>query len=786
MCSTRRRLLGGVAGLLAFAVTACAPGPAPDKPSSGTPDAALRRGTAAHTRGAYAEAVAAFQEAVRLDESSVAGWTGLGRAHLAGDALNPAQSAFEKAIALGSSDRGVRRDLALIAARKAGAEPGLARLEEALQEFPGDASLHKEAALMALKADRPERARFHYDKVGSVSLRSELAGLDRALKDAALQLTEDGRDVLEDSPEGARVMFEQALDLDPECATAWNEIGRSHLLEAAWGLAVEAFNNAVRLAPDVVIFRENLGFAALKADQRALAVETYREAIERDTGSLVFYEQLAELLVEDGKMTEAIAILNTGRLRLRANAGLIDRLQEIYAAVGWQYVGDDNLVGAAELFNAGLELARDDAERAAFLHGVGTVLTRQGSIDRAETALRRALALDPSHVELRLRLGDLLENLGRTWDAERIYTEGHGLDSDSVWTYRLLALEVGKRLAEGALDEASAMLEDERRNQGDTPHLAFLTGVVQFELYQQARSLAGGLSEAGSAALGRASMLMTQAASGAPASYTYRAGLAEVDAARGEVEDAIARLEEWRNKARDPVDVGLRLGRVLLEDGRNDRARAVLGECLEQAPGCGELYYALLRVHASLRDVDSAIELLRAGQSALTVAQLSDLLTREEFAKLRLNNQFEKLARLALEERGRSTEESGPVAGPFGPRVDANPSEEDPFATPGPGADPFAEGGEDPFGPGTEDPFGPDEPEDPFGQGTEDAPDDPFTPGAAPDEPEDPFGAGAPPAAPDDPFAAGEEPDDPFAAPADPFSAPADSTRPAPGPRDDP
>lgn len=774
LCSFKACLVGLVGATLALTLAACSA--TTTGPVTGPPpgrDEALARGQSLFASGKFAKAIEAYEKAASLDPGSARAWEGLGVSHLRLDSLNPAEEALKKAQQLDRGKASIARDLLLIEARKAGARDGLRLLEEGEADFPGDAFLHKEAALMALKCDLLERARSHHDQVSNAAVRQELAGLDQALREEALRRAEEGRKLISDDPETARAIFEAALRLDPRSAVIWNEVGRAQLLQAAWPQALVSFERAVALAPEAVIFRENLGFAALKSGKRKRAAEVYREAIDQGSTAAVFYERLADLLVEDERPDAAIDVLTVGRMRLPENAALIIRLEAMYADQGWKYLREGNLVGAAELFSAGLELARSEDTQADFLLGNGCVLVRQGSLERAENTLREALALRPHHTQAREALGRLLENFGRAWDAKRVYEQGLELAEDDspeamVWTDHLVEVELRRLLADGDLEAARSFLEDERRNLGETAGLAFLAGLVNLATYQNARTMSDELSEAGKTALSRAELFLKVAVERAPDNARFAAAYAEVLAATGDSE-AVQALWELQRASVLPLDIEVRLGRVLLESGSAESARSVLAGCLKMAPGRGEIVYALLRVGASLRDVEGSIELLRAGQPALTRAQLLELKSRPEFARLRLNQQFESLVLAALADRERGSGNPAILEGPF------QPGSSTPVAS---GEDPFSNGSSerDPFAATTADPFQDDPPEN-----TEP---DPFAPDPFTEEQPDPFATPAPPAPveappPEDPFAS-DDPEDPFAqpAPVDADTAGASSRRP--------
>ncbi len=101
--------------------------------------------------------------------------------------------------------------------------------------------------------------------------------------------SETGKDDL------ALVAFEQALKLEPNLHEAYHNIGTIMLRRRDLAAAVEALELAVELDPDHVPSYNNLGKAYYMAGLPALAGAAYEEALARDPDNLVALENLVLL-----------------------------------------------------------------------------------------------------------------------------------------------------------------------------------------------------------------------------------------------------------------------------------------------------------------------------------------------------------------------------------------------------------------------------------------------------------------------------------------------------------
>jgi len=169
--------------------------------------------------------------------------------------------------------------------------------------------------------------------------------------------------------------------------------------------ALPHFREAVRLSPDSVGARANLAAALSRRGDFEAAVEQLREAVRLRPHHAGLQANLASMLLRAGRTEEAqnlaIAVLQGSPDDSRAHEvlGVVQALR-----------GDP---GA----DAQLRLAGRESSRGQLWVAVALSLMREGRIDEAERALRKAVEVEPTLPSAHTNLGVLLARTGRLDDA---------------------------------------------------------------------------------------------------------------------------------------------------------------------------------------------------------------------------------------------------------------------------------------------------------------------------------------------------------------------------------
>jgi tetratricopeptide (TPR) repeat protein len=134
---------------------------------------------------------------------------------------------------------------------------------------------------------------------------------DRSL--TARDWYEAGCDLEASSPQRALEAYERALDLDPDMVDAHVNLGRVLQLAGERGRAEPHYREAVRLAPEDPTPHFNLGVLLEELGRRDEAVHAYRQAILRDPDFADAHCNLGLLLESLGRRQEAVRHLMAAR-----------------------------------------------------------------------------------------------------------------------------------------------------------------------------------------------------------------------------------------------------------------------------------------------------------------------------------------------------------------------------------------------------------------------------------------------------------------------------------------
>lgn len=110
---------------------------------------------------------------------------------------------------------------------------------------------------------------------------------------------------LENDHPGAIVLYKSMIDMQPDIALAWNNLGVAYREIGQKNDALESFRTAVRCAPEMAEAWNNLGVAQDELDQAENAVYSYRKAIEIQPDYVSPHMNLGISLQKSDKFKEA-------------------------------------------------------------------------------------------------------------------------------------------------------------------------------------------------------------------------------------------------------------------------------------------------------------------------------------------------------------------------------------------------------------------------------------------------------------------------------------------------
>lgn len=390
--------------------------------------AIVARGVELARSGNYAQAVAAFEQALALSPGNRDARYNLGLAcYNAGD-YRRAVAEFQRVLAAEPTAVDARKGLGLAQLALRRYPEAVRSLQAVLQATPGDTGCLLALGRAYLGAGNPRKA------IPPLREAARLQPLDASIVfelGKALAATGDHA--------GAKEAFGRALALKPDSvlsavglARAQNALGDHagatqtlrpfaertppdrHVLSAlaeaydGLGLANEALQTRIRLAEllppaEGSALRLRLAEACVKKERWAEAQRLYRTVAEADPANVEAFIGLARCSRAQGQTEEEIAHWRTAAQLAPKRAGLWMRLAEALKTGG-------RPAEALGALGEALAVAPDDA---AVLREGATLARGLGDLRLAESFLRRVLAADPADFSARMAVVDILADRGQ-------------------------------------------------------------------------------------------------------------------------------------------------------------------------------------------------------------------------------------------------------------------------------------------------------------------------------------------------------------------------------------
>jgi tetratricopeptide (TPR) repeat protein len=448
------------------------------------------------------EALAAYEEALKVDPLRVSVLLGSGRMLMQLGRTRDALTRFESALSAKPSDTPdmlgrVPSVQATVGAAQAmlpleRAQDALKRVESMLAKFPGhpELLLWKGHALEALEKHEPAEAAFKAaieaaptTFSGYVALSQLLFKLNRA--EEAARLLSEATGKVEDSAEVRRMLgyselnrhhlpeakhhFEAAMRFDPRDGGALFGLATAQRKTGALDAAAATLDRLAAVDashPGLAVERGQLHEA--RGDYPA-AVAAYRKAIEERPGDTDLKLRLGAALVTAGQVDEADGLLRevlkdrptsaeaehyVGRVLFARNdtAQAVQRFEravsfdptrpDFYLYLAWASYEQGNLSGALESVKKALD--RDPALGDAWWI-LARIELRTGAVQDALEHLQRTLKLKPGRHEALADMGEVYDQLRKLDEAVAAYEQAvKAVPENGEWWYRLGSLELDR------------------------------------------------------------------------------------------------------------------------------------------------------------------------------------------------------------------------------------------------------------------------------------------------------------------------------------------------------
>jgi tetratricopeptide (TPR) repeat protein len=193
--------------------------------------------------------------------------------------------------------------------------------------------------------------------------------------------------------------------------------------------AIQAYQNAINLAPEQISPWNNLGNLYRKLERHEEALAAFQKAIEQNASDAVGWNGLGDLYHELGRNDDAMyAFLKA--IEFSPNYA------HSWNGLGNSYLDEDQLDEALAAHLKAIEIDRNTVDS---WFALGDIYMRQGKNENAGMAYRTAIEFDPKNAQAWNKLGDLHYNTGANEEAMHAYQKAVDSNQSCNLSYSNLA-----------------------------------------------------------------------------------------------------------------------------------------------------------------------------------------------------------------------------------------------------------------------------------------------------------------------------------------------------------
>lgn len=193
--------------------------------------------------------------------------------------------------------------------------------------------------------------------------------------------------------------------------------------------AIDAYRQAIQLAPNQIFAWNNLGNLCAKIGRHDEAMTAFQKAIDGNPKDPIAWNGLGGVHLKNGRVDEAIAAYRKAIEYLPSFAQPWNGLGDVYASI-------DQLDEALKTYH---EAVKVNPKYVTPWIRMGTLFLRHGKLPEAVTAYQGALALDPNNSALWNDLGTMYGKSERLAEAVDTFSKAIQLDRGNGWAYSNLA-----------------------------------------------------------------------------------------------------------------------------------------------------------------------------------------------------------------------------------------------------------------------------------------------------------------------------------------------------------
>jgi tetratricopeptide (TPR) repeat protein len=372
----------------------------------------LEKAEALLSKGATEEAVAVLRQIVADDPSNVSAHSLLGTALALVGERGESINEMAAAVQMRPASATVHNQYGMVLSRFLETKAARQEFEKALELDPALAGAHINLSLILAQAGELSAAGDHLDSAIKLQVDAPAAAQAHYLRAKIWGAQNQIDKSIEE--------LEKSIQLRPEYAEAWSDLGGMRRLALDSDGAVQALEKAVALNPHDSTAQYRLGQLYLQDGETLKALDHLKVALLGDPSDVASLYSLDRALRKAGRLEEAKPIEN--------------QLAELRAKS---------------------DHASTVALAASRLNDEGIAMEKSGDVRAALAKYRAALDLDPTGTGFQLNYGLALCRLGRSEDAIAELREVLRLDQDNQEAAKALYI---------AIDQAKAQRGDARKH----------------------------------------------------------------------------------------------------------------------------------------------------------------------------------------------------------------------------------------------------------------------------------------------------------------------------------
>ncbi len=251
-------------------------------------------------------------------------------------------------------------------------------------------------------------------------------------------------------------LWQHAVDNTSENHVAQNSLGNALLEQGRLDGAIEHYEKALEIRPQVAPVESNLGNALLREGRVEEAIDHFQKALKINPAYAEAYNDMGGALMKKEQAGQAIGYFQKA-------VQLNPHYAEAHNNLGAAFLQNGRLDDAISQYREAVSIKPDSAELRCNL---GNALANKGDWPGAIDSYRAAVRIRPSYDKAHNNLGVGLETIGKTGEA----LEQFGEAVQANGRYAQAQYNLGRLLAQfGRQDEARSHLTEALRLQPDYP-----------------------------------------------------------------------------------------------------------------------------------------------------------------------------------------------------------------------------------------------------------------------------------------------------------------------------